>query len=143
MKPAAKVRALALVALATGGVTAWLFHSGRLGRRAPPSNTLSLYGNVDIRQVELGLRVAGRLKTMMFEEGQTVTAGTLLAALDARPFEDELRLVNPLRYFLVVTRGVFLKAMSFEEVVRSTVPLGLIALVTLSTATWLFRRRME
>lgn len=52
-------------------------------------------------------------------------------------------LVNPLRYFLVVTRGVFLKGMTFPDVATNTVPLFLIALVTLTTAAWLFRRRME
>ncbi len=52
-------------------------------------------------------------------------------------------LINPLRYFLVITRGVFLKGMTLEDVVRSTVPLALIAVVTLTAAAWLFRRRME
>jgi ABC-2 type transport system permease protein len=33
--------------------------------------------------------------------------------------------------------------MPLEEVMKSTFPLCLIALVTLSMATWLFRRRME
>jgi HlyD family secretion protein len=49
---------------------------------------------VDVREVELGFRVAGRLKTMNFEEGQGVTAGMVLASLDARAFEDELHLAE-------------------------------------------------
>lgn len=53
--------------------------------------TLTLYGNVDIRQVELGFRVAGRLAKLNFEEGQAVNAGMELAELDARPYEDEVR----------------------------------------------------
>ena len=52
-------------------------------------------------------------------------------------------LVNPLRHFLVVTRGVFLKEISFEDVVMNTVPLFFIAVLTLTAAAWLFRRRME
>ncbi|MDX3924212.1 MAG: ABC transporter permease [Shinella sp.] len=51
--------------------------------------------------------------------------------------------VNPLRYFLVVVKGVFLKDMPASEVVNQTIPLFLIAIVTLSAAAWLFRRRME
>ncbi|QRM54185.1 ABC transporter permease [Sinorhizobium sp. BG8] len=51
--------------------------------------------------------------------------------------------INPLRYFLVVVKGVFLKDIPLEEVVRQTVPLCLIAIVTLTAAAWLFRRRME
>ncbi|OWJ76636.1 hypothetical protein CDV52_17840 [Haematobacter missouriensis] len=52
-------------------------------------------------------------------------------------------LINPLRYFLVVVRGVFLKDIPVAEVVSQTVPLALIAVTTLSSAAWLFRRRSE
>ncbi len=81
---------LALVVLAVG-IATWLVLSGRLVARSAPANSLTLYGNVDVRQVELGFRVSGRLKTMDFEEGQAVRAGTLMASLDAQPFEDELQ----------------------------------------------------
>ena len=54
-----------------------------------------------------------------------------------------ITLVNPLRYFLVITRGVFLKALPAAEVARNAIPLLLIAVATLSSAAWLFRRRME
>lgn len=52
-------------------------------------------------------------------------------------------LINPLRYFLVIVKGVFLKDIPLAEVVRQTVPLCMIAIVTLSAAAWLFRRRLE
>ena len=52
-------------------------------------------------------------------------------------------LANPIRHFMVIAKGVFLKAMPAAEVVRNLVPLVLIAAVTLSAASWLFRRRME
>ena len=94
MKRAQKAGLSIVLVAALAGVTAWLALTGRIGRRPPLSNTLTLYGNVDIRQVELGFRVAGRLQTMAFEEGQSVTAGTLLAALDPRPFEDDLRVAD-------------------------------------------------
>jgi ABC-2 type transport system permease protein len=51
--------------------------------------------------------------------------------------------INPLRHFLVVVKGVFLKDLPASEVLANTLPLVLIALVTLSSAAWLFRRRME
>ena len=51
--------------------------------------------------------------------------------------------VNPLRYFLVVVKGVFLKDIPLSEVLHNTVPLALIALFTLSAAAWLFRSRLE
>lgn len=52
-------------------------------------------------------------------------------------------LVNPLRYFLIVVRGVFLKGMTLSDVAHNTGPLVVIALVTLSASAWLFRNRME
>jgi ABC-2 type transport system permease protein len=52
-------------------------------------------------------------------------------------------LLNPLRYFLVVVKGVLLKDIPAGEVLRETIPLFLIAIVTLSAAAWLFRRRLE
>lgn len=51
--------------------------------------------------------------------------------------------VNPLRYFLVVVKGVFLRDIPMSEVVNNTIPLMLIALCTLSAAAWLFRSRLE
>ena len=52
-------------------------------------------------------------------------------------------LANPVRHFIVIVKGVFLKAMPAAEVLHSLWPLLVIGLVTLSAATWLFRRRTE
>jgi HlyD family secretion protein len=51
---------------------------------------LTLYGNVDIREVQLGFRVAGRLAEMKVEEGDRVATGDLLAVLDDRPMREAL-----------------------------------------------------
>lgn len=48
------------------------------------------YGNVDIRQVDLGFRVSGRLKELRFEEGDAVKAGDVMAVLDQVPYQNEL-----------------------------------------------------
>jgi HlyD family secretion protein len=90
MKTSRKILALVLV-VAVAAVAFWLVRTGRLGRRSPPSNRVTLFGNVDIRQVELGFRVAGRIQSMQFEEGQAVGAGSVMAALDPRTFDDQLR----------------------------------------------------
>ena len=54
-----------------------------------------------------------------------------------------LTYVNPLRYFLIILRGVFLEGDSFEMLVPYYWPMIIIALVTLSFAGWLFRHRMS
>ncbi|RLA21933.1 MAG: antibiotic ABC transporter permease [Gammaproteobacteria bacterium] len=51
-------------------------------------------------------------------------------------------LINPLRYFLVIVRGVFLEGLSTVNLLDQYWPLAVIGLVTLSCAAWLFRRRM-
>lgn len=54
-------------------------------------NVLTLYGNVDIRQVDLGFRVNGQVIKMFFQEGDFVPAGALMATLDKQPYEDQVR----------------------------------------------------
>ncbi len=49
-----------------------------------------LYGNVDIRQVDLGFRVSGRLAKMIFEEGDEVKTGDIVAVLDKAPYLADL-----------------------------------------------------
>jgi ABC-2 type transport system permease protein len=54
-----------------------------------------------------------------------------------------LTMANPVRHFMVIVKGLFLKDLPASEVVRNLVPLVIIAAVTLTAASWLFRRRME
>lgn len=49
-----------------------------------------LYGNVDIRDVNLSFRVSGRVEEMFFEEGDIVKKGDLVAKLNPDPFQDEV-----------------------------------------------------
>ena len=48
---------------------------------------LTLSGNVDIRQVDLGFRVGGRIADIPFDEGAHVRAGEMLAQLDAATYQ--------------------------------------------------------
>lgn len=54
-----------------------------------------------------------------------------------------LTMANPIRHFMVILKGLFLKDMPAIEVFRNLLPLVIIAAVTLSTASFSFRRRME
>jgi HlyD family secretion protein len=58
---------------------------GSLGHH--DENRLVLSGNVDIRQVDLGFRVMGRIAAIAFEEGEHVPADAVLARLDAAPYQ--------------------------------------------------------
>ncbi len=62
-----------------------------LFRAVSDRGILTLYGNVDIRQVNLGFRVQGRLQTLHFEEGDLVKVGDVLAELDPMPYVEEVK----------------------------------------------------
>jgi ABC-2 type transport system permease protein len=50
---------------------------------------------------------------------------------------------NPLKYYIIVAKGEFLKGMPFSVVWHNTWPLMLIAIFTASSAAWLFRRKLD
>lgn len=53
-------------------------------------NVITLYGNVDVRQVDIGFRVPGLVTQLMFEEGDRVKAGDLMTVLDSTPYDSQL-----------------------------------------------------
>jgi len=55
------------------------------------SGVMTLYGNVDVRQVDISFQVGGRVEQIHFEEGDKVLPGQLMGVLDKRPFQDKVR----------------------------------------------------
>ncbi len=53
-------------------------------------NLITLYGNVDVRQVDIGFRVSGQVSKLHFEEGDRVLEGTLMCSLDPSPYDSQL-----------------------------------------------------
>lgn len=53
-----------------------------------------------------------------------------------------LTYLNPLRYYLIIAKGIFLKAMPFSIVFMNIWPMALIAIINLIGAAWFFRRRI-
>lgn len=51
------------------------------------ANNLTLFGNIEIRQVDLSFQVAGKVEKLLKEEGDSVKAGELIAILDSRDYE--------------------------------------------------------
>ncbi len=58
------------------------------------ANELTLYGNIEIRQVDLSFQVAGKIQKMLKEEGDTVKKGELLAVLDDKDYKSNLERAN-------------------------------------------------
>lgn len=61
-----------------------------LQRADTDDSQLLLYGNVDIREVQLAFRQPGRVMQMAVDEGDAVRAGERMAALDAQPYREAL-----------------------------------------------------
>ncbi len=69
-------------------VTAGVFARGWLLRRQPPPTSITLYGNVDIRQVRLAFNDNERIDKLLVDEGNAVHAGQLVAQLVPQRFQD-------------------------------------------------------
>lgn len=48
---------------------------------------ITLYGNVDIRQFDIGFQVPGQITKMYFEEGDTIKEGSLVAEINAADYK--------------------------------------------------------
>jgi len=77
---------IVLVVLALVAAAAWQVRSKLHGC----GESLKFYGNVDIRGVDLGFRVAGRLLEVLHDEGDAVQPGELLARIERQPYVHEL-----------------------------------------------------
>jgi HlyD family secretion protein len=78
---------VALVAAAAG----WYWYQSQ---QEHAGAQLTLYGNVDIREVELGFRVSGRISEVLVDEGDVVAKGQRLAVIDAEPFQQAVALAE-------------------------------------------------
>ena len=84
-----KIIILILLILAIGGTLGFLYFKNR-----KVGNELTLYGNIEIRQVDLSFQVSGRIEKLFKEEGDTVKQGELLAVLDDRDYVSNLEKAN-------------------------------------------------
>ncbi len=73
---------LGVAGIGGGGVWAW-----RTYEQANTDGPLRLYGNVDIRQVDLAFNAEGKIADIPVEEGDRVGEGELLARLDSAIYE--------------------------------------------------------
>ena len=58
-------------------------------------------------------------------------------------FLQHLTVLNPLRFFLVISKGIILKNMNFYYVSLNLLPIVIIAIITLTGAGWAFRAKLE
>ncbi|MGC8698175.1 MAG: biotin/lipoyl-binding protein [Halothiobacillus sp.] len=70
--------------LILGGAVAWFFWDKPA--TTPTTRHLTLYGNIDLRQVNLAFNDAARIEHILVQVGDKVAPGEVIATLDARRY---------------------------------------------------------
>src|SRR2546427_11882870 len=84
MRRAVLIVVLLVVAGAAAGVTWWFT------QRHTTAKELALYGNLDLRQVELPFNNSERIAAVLVQEGDRVRQGQVLARLDTSRLEPQV-----------------------------------------------------
>jgi len=77
---------LILLVLAAAGGGAWYWFNGRMTN----TNVIHVSGNLELTQVDLSFKTAGRMTELAVREGDFVKKGDLIAKLDSAQLEQQL-----------------------------------------------------
>lgn len=116
-------------------------------------NFLTLYTGIALfmlSAIGIGLMISslsvtqqqGLLGAFLFIVPAIVLSGFATPIANMPPIVQDMTLLNPMRYFLIILRGVFLEGASFKLLIPQFWPLAITGVTTLSAAAWLFRRRL-
>ena len=84
----------------------------------------------------------GLLGAFLFMVPAVILSGFATPIANMPPVVQAITLIDPLRYFLVILRKVFLEGAGFDVLTGQLWPMAVIGVVTLALASWLFRHRM-
>jgi len=115
---------------------------------------LWLYGSMVVFLLSItgiGLFISSLAKTQqqavlgsfMFSNPAITLSGYAAPIENMPQWMQNVTYINPLRYFMVILKGSFLKNMPPELIWANTWPMALIAVFTLTGAGWFFKRRLE
>ncbi|MDT8444684.1 MAG: ABC transporter permease [Desulfuromonadales bacterium] len=85
----------------------------------------------------------GLLGAFLFLVPAVILSGFATPIANMPELVQQLTLLNPLRYFLLILRGVFLEGDSLTLLWPQYWPMAIIGLVTLVSAGWFFRHRLN
>ena len=84
----------------------------------------------------------GLLGAFLFVVPAIILSGFATPIANMPPIVQDLTYINPMRYFLIIIRSIFLEGASFNLLWTQYWPMAVIGIATLTMAGWLFRRRM-
>jgi len=85
----------------------------------------------------------GLLGAFLFIVPSIILSGFATPIANMPELIQKMTLLNPLRYYLIILRRVFLESTPFSMLVDQYWPMAVIGLVNLTLAAWLFRHRMQ
>ena len=83
MKEVLNKKIIAIAGIVVCLIGGWYFYRQHISAN---SDVLTLYGNIENRQVNLSFMVDGKIAKMLKEEGNSVEAGELVAVLDKKDY---------------------------------------------------------
>ncbi len=100
--------------------------------------------------VGIGLFVSSICKTQQqailgafsFLMPSILISGYVSPIADMPQFLQNITLINPVRYYLIIAKGILLKDMAPADIWQNMLPLFFIALGTLSIAAWTFKKKL-
>jgi len=84
----------------------------------------------------------GLLGAFLFMVPAVILSGFATPIANMPAFVQTITLIDPLRYFLVILRKVFLEGAGFDVLMGQFWPMAVIGGVSLILASWLFRHRL-
>ena len=83
------------------------------------------------------------LGAFTFQMPAILLSGYISPIEDMPVFFQHLTIINPVRFFLVIMKGICLKDMPIIYIYQNLVPLFFIGILTLSAAGWMFKRNLD
>lgn len=101
--------------------------------------------------VGVGLFISSLCKTQQqavlgvftFQMPAVLLSGFVSPVEDMPMILQKIDMLNPIKYFMTLSKGIFLKGMEPMDVLNNIIPLILIAILTLSLAGWTFKRKLD
>ncbi|MCD8378529.1 MAG: ABC transporter permease [Candidatus Gastranaerophilales bacterium] len=82
------------------------------------------------------------LGVMTFQMPAMLLSGFISPIEDMPVFWQGITWINPVRFFMTLSKGIFLKGMSVQDIIYNLIPLVIIAVITLSLAGMTFKRKL-
>jgi HlyD family secretion protein len=92
MRFEAMKRAIPILILLAAAIAAGVYYYPRFVKKPPPSNQLTLSGNIEAHESLVGFKVEGRIVDLPVEEGQRIEQDALLARLEDADFKQKVRI---------------------------------------------------